>query len=95
MPSTILTQDKDEPCPDTKPNEEPKKTTFPDSSPGKLNPRLNPMKAFGNKIKEETKRLVRYPGKALKRPCDDVDEEEVIEEDFACFFKEHDILMEL
>lgn len=91
MPSTILTQDKDEPCPDTKPNEEPKKTTFPDSSPGKL----NPMKAFGNKIKEETKRLVRYPGKALKRPCDDVDEEEVIEEDFACFFKEHDILMEL
>lgn len=91
MPSTFLSHDK-------LPSEDLKlsldvKITFVEFTSGKL----NPMKTFGEKIKAETKKLVRYPGKALKRTYIDENDEvkEGEDEDFACFFKEHDILMEL
>lgn len=92
MPSTLLTQVKDEACSDSKQDDAgPNKISFADSSLDKL----SHVKAFGNRIKEETKRLVRYPGKALlKRPCINDQDDEIIQEDFTCFFKEHDILME-
>ena len=66
-----------------------------------------PVKGFGlsNKIKKETKKLLGYPGKAMKRsPSYEVNTlvdnetpntEDVVNEDFSSYFKEHDILMEL
>ena len=66
-----------------------------------------PVKGFGlsNKIKKETKKLLGYPGKAMKRSpsnevyslCDNETQntDDAVNEDFSSYFKEHDILMEL
>ena len=78
-----------------------------DSPPNKL----SSLKVFGlsNKIKSETRKLLGYPGKAIKRPASlkvnsnnseerenqKLAEDARIHKDFSSYFKEHDILMEL
>ena len=108
MPSTLLAQETKELNEDNeslnehsefngcvKDEPSPTRDSFVGLSPNKY----SPTKTLSNKIKEETRKLIKYPGKALKRSCpseDSFNEEEVfVNEDFSSFFKEHDILMEL
>lgn len=95
MPSTLLAQDNHDQLPQDNlaANDEADRKKIVDSPSNKL----SSMKSLGSKIKEETKKLIRYPGKALKRQINDENDEELDEllhHDFSCFFKEHDILME-
>lgn len=71
-----------------------------------------PVNVFGlsSKLKKETKKLLRYPGRALKRamandanvvsddfPCEGDDYESFVDvnEDFSRYFIQHDIITEL
>jgi hypothetical protein len=68
-------------------------------------PARRPVRVFGlsNKLKKETRKLLGYPGKAMKRSarfevnnlCDNENMKDSVPEDFSSYFKEHDILMEL
>ena len=79
---------------------------FTDTRSSRESPPNKAVRSFGlsNKIKKETKKLLGYPGKAMKRSAnwdvqladsENKNSDTIVHQDFSRYFKEHDILMEL